>query len=190
MPVAVALASMTGLALGVGYSLLILDRCPPAASIPGRVAPRRRAQRPRSPSRRPGARCCSRASGLILALLLATAIAPTKILVSLGIGVLLCSALAVGGAVVVMPAALVLLGGRAAACERRRARGAHARLGPARRGGRVGQARRQGRGRDSRPPRWLVARASRLVAEDGPSGRQPAARAATPPGNPSKRSPA
>ena len=58
----------------------------------------------------PDAPCCSPARGLILALLLATAIAPTKILASLGIGVLLCSALAVGGAVVVMPAALALFG--------------------------------------------------------------------------------
>ena len=51
-------------------------------------------------------------TGLILALLLATAIAPTKILTSLGIVRRLCSALAVGGAVVVMPAALVLFGRR------------------------------------------------------------------------------
>ena len=45
-------------------------------------------------------------TALIVALILATAIAPTPILTSIGIGVLLCSALATGAAVVVMPAVL------------------------------------------------------------------------------------
>ena len=108
-PIAVALASMTGLALGVGYALLILDRF-------------HQQERPHGTDPREAALAASRAvattgravlfagTGLILALALATAIAPTQILVSLGIGVLLCSALALGGAVVVMPAVLVLLG--------------------------------------------------------------------------------
>ena len=51
-------------------------------------------------------------TALIVALILATAIAPTPILTSIGIGVLLCSALATGAAVVVMPAVLTLLGPR------------------------------------------------------------------------------
>ena len=51
-------------------------------------------------------------TALIVALILATAIAPTPILTSIGIGVLLCSALATGAAVVVMPAVLTLLGTR------------------------------------------------------------------------------
>ena len=111
-PIAVALASMTGLALGVGYALLILDR----------VHEQRRTSSPAGASGTSSAvgtavETAGRAvliagTGLILALLLATAIAPTKILTSLGIGVLLCSALAVGAAVVVMPAALVLFGAR------------------------------------------------------------------------------
>lgn len=119
-PVAVALASMTGLALGVGYSLLILDRFhqeelakprQEQLAVPGA----------RRDVREPAATASAAVAGagravlfsgtsLILALLLATAIAPTKVLTSLGIGVLLCSALAVGAAVVAMPAALVLFG--------------------------------------------------------------------------------
>ena len=108
-PIAVALASMTGLALGVGYSLLILDRL------------HRQTRRADADSldttdalstavATAGRAVLFAGTGLILALLLATAIAPTKILTSLGVGVLLCSALAVGGAVVVMPAALALFG--------------------------------------------------------------------------------
>jgi X-X-X-Leu-X-X-Gly heptad repeat protein len=115
-PIAVALGSMTGLALSVGYALLILDRFHQDEQARGEEA---------ASARDPAAQVATAASdavagagravlfagtGLILALLLATAIAPTKILTSLGIGVLLCSLLAVGAAVVVMPAALVLLG--------------------------------------------------------------------------------
>lgn len=108
-PIAVALASMSGLALGVGYSLLILDRFhqqerpAPAGSSDAALAAS-------SALNTAGRAVLFAGTGLILALLLATAIAPTKILVSLGIGVLLCSMLALGGAVVVMPAALVLFG--------------------------------------------------------------------------------
>ncbi len=101
---------MSGLALGVGYSLLILDRFHQQHEPPG-DDPRRRARSPRPRQCRTTGRAMLLAgTGLILALLLATAIAPTKILASLGVGVLLCSALALGGAVVVMPAALVLFG--------------------------------------------------------------------------------
>jgi putative drug exporter of the RND superfamily len=110
-PIAVALASMTGLALGVGYSLLVLDRFHQQESAPG--ADRRHAalaSAAEAAVATSGRAVLFAGSGLILALLLATAIAPTKILVSLGIGVLLCSALAIGGAVVVMPATLALFG--------------------------------------------------------------------------------
>jgi X-X-X-Leu-X-X-Gly heptad repeat protein len=110
-PIAVALASMTGLALGVGYSLLVLDRFHQRESVPGadrgHTALAGAAEAAVATS---GRAVLFAGTGLILALVLATAIAPTKILVSLGIGVLLCSALAIGGAVVVMPAALALFG--------------------------------------------------------------------------------
>ncbi len=111
--IAIALASMTGLALGVGYSLLILDRFHQEELAPGHD-PREAVSAAMAAVSSTGRAVLFAGTGLILALLLATAIAPTKILTSLGVGVLLCSALAVGSAVVVMPAALVLLGERIA----------------------------------------------------------------------------
>lgn len=121
--VAIALASMTGLALGVGYSLLILDRfhqeqldpdAGPRRLPSGEIDNRPAAHAAIATVSSTGRAVLLAGTGLILALLLATAIAPTKILTSLGVGVLLCSALAVGGAVVVMPAALTLFGPRLA----------------------------------------------------------------------------
>jgi RND superfamily putative drug exporter len=111
--IAIALASMTGLALGVGYSLLILDRFHQQERAPGHD-PREAVTAAAAAVSTTGRAVLFAGTGLILALLLATAIAPTRILTSLGVGVLLCSALAVGGAVVVMPAALVLFGPRIA----------------------------------------------------------------------------
>jgi len=110
-PIAVALASMTGLALGVGFALLILDRFREQEHPPG--APRRDAALAASQAvASTGRIVLFSGTALIVALVLAVAIAPTTILMSLGIGVLLCSALATGAAVVVLPAALVLLGPR------------------------------------------------------------------------------
>ncbi len=102
-PLAVALGSMTGLVLSVGYGLLILDRFHQEELGGERAA--RAAEKAVAGS---GRAVLFAGGALILALLLASAIAPTKILTSLGIGVLLCAALAVGAAVVTMPAALVL----------------------------------------------------------------------------------
>jgi RND superfamily putative drug exporter len=99
-PLAVALASITGLALGVGYSLLIVDRFREEGMAAAGVVTTA------------GRAVLLSGTALILALILATAIAPTPILTSIGIGVLLCSALATGAAVVVMPAVLTLLGSR------------------------------------------------------------------------------
>src|SRR5450759_5003000 len=106
--IAIALASMAGLALGVGYSLLILDRFHQQERAPGHD-PREAVTAAAAAVSTTGRAVLFAGTGLILALLLATAIAPTKILTSLGVGVLL-----VGGAVVVRPAALVLLGERIA----------------------------------------------------------------------------
>ncbi len=107
-PLAVALGSMTGLALSVGYALLILDRFhqekqPRPNDAGGLATAAMRAGDPERAQRAAtnavagtGRAVLFAGSGLILALLLASAIAPTKILTSLGIGVLLCGALAVG----------------------------------------------------------------------------------------------
>ncbi len=111
--IAIALGSMSGLALGVGYSLLILDRFHQEELAPGHD-PREAVSAALTAVQSTGKAVLFAGTGLILALALASAIAPTTILTSLGVGVLLCSALAVGGAVVVMPAALVLFGARIA----------------------------------------------------------------------------
>ncbi|HET8755475.1 MAG TPA: MMPL family transporter, partial [Solirubrobacteraceae bacterium] len=99
-PTAVALASMTGLALGVGYGLLVYRRshdedwrADTAVDTTGRAV-------------------LIGGTALTVSLALAPLIAPTESLVSLGIGVLLCSMLGIGAAVVVMPAIVVLLGPR------------------------------------------------------------------------------
>jgi len=105
-PVAVALASISGLTLGVGYSLLILDRF--HRQEPAHASRRETMLAASTAVATSGGAVLVAGTGLILALVLATVIAPTQILVSLGIGVLICSALAIGGAVAVMPAALVL----------------------------------------------------------------------------------
>jgi RND superfamily putative drug exporter len=112
--IAVALAAMTGLALGVGFSLLMLDRFHQEEFAHG-GAPERAAQAAATAVATTGRAILFSGTALIVALVLATAIAPTPILTSLGIGVLLCSALATGAAVVVMPALLTILGHRMAA---------------------------------------------------------------------------
>jgi RND superfamily putative drug exporter len=99
-PLAVALASITGLALGVGFSLMIVDRFREEGMVAATAVTTT------------GRAVLLSGTALIVALILATAIAPTAILTSIGIGVLLCSALATGAAVVVMPAVLTLLGSR------------------------------------------------------------------------------
>ena len=111
---AVALGSMTGLALGVGFALLMVDRFHQAA-LEGRDPRARVAAAASAAVATTGRAILFSGTALIIALLLATAIAPTPILTSLGIGVLVCSALATGAAVVVMPALLTLMGSRIAA---------------------------------------------------------------------------
>lgn len=110
-PVGVALGTMTGLALGVGFGLMILDRF-------------HREELGEGPSTRSAAASAMReletagravlvgGTALVLALALVAIIGPTELMISLGAGMLVCAAFATGGAVVVMPAALVLLGRR------------------------------------------------------------------------------
>jgi putative drug exporter of the RND superfamily len=110
-PVGVAAGTMTGLALGVGFALLILDRF-------------HREEPSRAPLRSDSAAAAVRelettgkavlvaGTALIVALAVVAIIGPTQLMVSVGTGALTCAAFATGGAVVVMPAALVLLGRR------------------------------------------------------------------------------
>ena len=109
-PVGVALGTMTGLALGVAFALLILDRF-------------HRERKPGVPtSEQAGAavrelETTGRAvliggTAIVVALAIVAVVGPTALMISVGTGMLTCAAFATGGAVVVMPAALVLLGGR------------------------------------------------------------------------------
>jgi RND superfamily putative drug exporter len=109
-PTAVAVGSLAGLALGVGFALMIVERF--------------REERARGTEPHPSGIAAARAvstagravlwggTALALCLVLAVVIAPTVILGSLGIGVLLCTLLSIGAATVVMPAVLVILGRR------------------------------------------------------------------------------
>jgi len=106
-PTAVAVGSLTGLALGVGFALMMVQRF--------------REERARGTEPHPSGMAAARAvatagravlwggTALVLCLILAVLISPTVILGSLGIGVLLCSMLSIGAATVVMPAVLTIL---------------------------------------------------------------------------------
>ena len=108
---AVALGSLVGLALGVGFGMIILRRHEEElAKTPGSHEDAIHAAS--VAVRSTGRAVLLGGTALVISLLVATAVAPTEILSSLGIGVLLCSMLGVGAAVVVMPAVAVLLGHR------------------------------------------------------------------------------
>jgi hypothetical protein len=109
---AVTAAALVGLALGVAFSLMIYVRWrdelraepagDPAAAAPAALATMATA----------GRAVLIGGTALALALILASQLGPTEIVVSLGVGVLLCSLLAIGASVVVMPAVLVIGGTR------------------------------------------------------------------------------
>ncbi len=110
-PVGVAAGTMTGLALGVGFALLILDRFH-REELTERSNPRTAAGAAMRELETTGKAVLIAGSALVLALALVAVIGPTQLMVSVGTGALTCAAFATGGAVVVMPAALVLLGRR------------------------------------------------------------------------------
>ncbi|HUE26164.1 MAG TPA: MMPL family transporter, partial [Solirubrobacteraceae bacterium] len=110
-PVGVPAGTMIGLALGVGFALLILQRfrreeLPPGAH-PGTTAIA--ALRGLETTARA---VLIAATAIIVALALVAIIGPTQLLVSVGTGTVTGAAFATVGAVVVMPAAFVLLGRR------------------------------------------------------------------------------
>lgn len=105
--VAIAMASSAGLALGTAFALIIVRR-----HLDAREAGDTSVEAAAEAVGSTGRAVLFGGTALIISLILATLIAPTEILSSLGVGVLMCSFLGVGGAVVVMPAALVLLGDR------------------------------------------------------------------------------
>jgi RND superfamily putative drug exporter len=111
-PTAVTLASMSGLALGVSYAMLVYRRW---RDERGALHANDRAGDALAASRAvetAGRAVLIGGTALVVSLALAPLIAPDTILISLGIGATLCSALAIGGAVVVMPAVMTILGYR------------------------------------------------------------------------------
>src|ERR1035437_755596 len=110
-PIGVALGTMTGLALGVGFTLLILDRFP-RDELPEGKHPRDAATAAILELQTTGRAVLIGGSALLVALLVVVAIGPTQLMLSIGSGAFTCAMFATGGAVVVMPAALVLLGRR------------------------------------------------------------------------------
>jgi RND superfamily putative drug exporter len=110
-PVGVALGTMTGLALATAFALLILDRFHREQDGEGLGAHDAAAAAVRD-VQTTGRAVLIGGTGLVLALAIAAMIGPSELMISLGTGMLTCAAFATGGAVVVMPAALVLLGRR------------------------------------------------------------------------------
>ena len=106
--VAVALGSMTGLALGVGFALLIVDRFRREEHVHHMDA----VEAAVAELQTTGRAVLVGGSAVVLGLALVAVVGPTQLMVSLGAGMLTCAMFAIGGAVVVMPAALVLLGRR------------------------------------------------------------------------------
>ena len=116
--IAVTTATMIGLALGTGYGLLLYRRW--RTEVQADVDHHDAAHAAVTAVDTTGRAVLVGGTALIVALLLAPMIADTEILTSIGIGTLLCSALGVGAAVVVMPAFLVLAAQRTQALELRR----------------------------------------------------------------------
>ena len=110
-PVGVALGTMTGLALGAGFALLILDRFHREEIVDG-ADPRGAVTAAVRELGTTGRAVLVAGTALVVALALVAVVGPTQLMISLGAGMLACAAFATGGAVVVMPAALVLLGRR------------------------------------------------------------------------------
>jgi X-X-X-Leu-X-X-Gly heptad repeat protein len=102
---AVALASMAGLALGVSYALLVYRRWRTERAAGDALAASHAVETA-------GRAVLIGGTALVVTLAMAPLIGPDTILISLGIGATLCAALAIGGAVVVMPALMVILGDR------------------------------------------------------------------------------
>jgi putative drug exporter of the RND superfamily len=108
-PVGVAAGTMTGLAVAVGFALLILDRFHREEFPPG-AHPRDAVTAAMRELETTGKAVLVAGTALVLALALVAVVGPTQLMVSVGTGALTCALFATGGAVVVMPAALVLLG--------------------------------------------------------------------------------
>lgn len=106
--VAVALGSLTGLALGMGYAMVMVRRFREEESADGgHVSSVHAASEAVATT---GRAILFGGTALIICLVLALLLSSLKLEFSVGVGIVTCAALAVGGAVVVLPALLVLFG--------------------------------------------------------------------------------
>ena len=112
-PVDVIGGTMTGLALGVGYGLLFYRRW--RRELREDVAHHDAAHAAAAAVETSGRALLIGGTALVASLLVSDLIGPTKVLTSLGFTATICGFLAIGIAIVVMPAALSLLGDRAQA---------------------------------------------------------------------------
>ena len=110
-PVGLAAGTMTGLAFAVAFALMMLDRFHREEHADAEH-PRDAATAAIVDLEGTGRAILIAGTALVLALAFVAIIGPTELMVSVGAGALTCAAFATGGAVVVMPAALVLLGRR------------------------------------------------------------------------------
>ncbi|MGZ4179064.1 MAG: MMPL family transporter [Solirubrobacteraceae bacterium] len=110
-PVDIAGGTMIGLGLAVAFSLLILDRFH-REELPAGAEPRTAATAALRGLEGTSKAVLVAGTAFALALLLVSAVGPTELMNSVGTSALVCGLFATGGAVVVMPAAFVLLGRR------------------------------------------------------------------------------
>jgi putative drug exporter of the RND superfamily len=110
-PIDIAGGTMIGLGLAVAFSLLILDRFHREELPPG-AQPRTAANAALRGLESTGKAVLVAGTAFVLALLLVTVVGPTELMNSVGTSAFVCGLFATGGAVVVMPAAFVLLGRR------------------------------------------------------------------------------
>ncbi|HSD76442.1 MAG TPA: MMPL family transporter, partial [Solirubrobacteraceae bacterium] len=111
-PTAVTLASMAGLALGVSYALLVYRRWRAERSALHAHDRAGDAQAASNAVATAGRSVLIGGTALVVTLMMAPLIGPDTILISLGIGSTICAILAIGGAVVVVPAVVTILGHR------------------------------------------------------------------------------
>ncbi len=110
-PIDLAGGTMIGLGLAVAFSLLILDRFHREELPPG-AEPRSAANAALRGLEGTGKAVLVAGTAFVVALVLVSVVGPTALMNSVGTSALVCGLFAIGGAVVVMPAAFVLLGRR------------------------------------------------------------------------------
>lgn len=107
---AIAFGALTGLALGVGYGLMIMHRFHEAEREEGGMTRGDAAAHAAAAVSSAGRAVLIGGTALVVALVLAAIFSNNEVLTSVGIGAVLCSTLGIGGAIAVVPAVLTLAG--------------------------------------------------------------------------------